>query len=253
VIDGDSFAGIAGAGFNVGDNIYFGADGFVENIGELSCDIYGLQTCETTFKYSQADFIDVSPQFESNPFFPWLHCERTRVTEIPGFFIVTKGYAGVGGGQSQPIYELTLGLAEDPIETHKKFETEIAGKPSAPLNNAWFIDPETGAQTTNDARGQFDHFVGHTAAGLNPFAGITSYLNLSNVCWRERYVTTERPTDMTAIGYIDTPSGPAPNLPPNATWLNMGTSYEQRGLVFFVTNEWRGSGPRGWNTVIYTP
>lgn len=252
VIDAESLFGISGSGVGVGDNIFIGTDGFVESIGELNSDIYGLQTCETTFKYSQADFIDVTPAFEQNPFFPWLNCEATRVTEIPGFFIVTKRYAGVSGGTSTPIYELTLGLGEDPIQTHKKFVSDIAGTPSAPLNGAYFIDPETGLLSTDDATGEFDHFRGLINGQLNLFAGISTYLNLSNVCWRERYVTTQRPTDMTTIGYIDSPHGPAPNLPPDANWLNMGTSYEQRGLCYFVTNEWRGSGPRGWNPIIYS-
>lgn len=252
VIEAESFGGVSGSGVTIGDNQFIGQSGFVESIGELVSDIYGLQTCETTFKYNQGSFIDVAPNFEANPFFPWLHCERIRVTEIPGFFIVTKGYAGVSGGQSTAIYELGLGLGEDPIETHRKFVSEIAGTPSNPLNGAYFIDPETGKLSTDDATGMFDHFKGLIGGTLNPFAGITSYLNLCNVTWRERYVTTTRPTNMSTIGYIDTPHGPYPSLPGNANWLNMGTSYEQRGSAFFVTNEWKGSGPRGWNSTIYT-
>jgi hypothetical protein len=230
----------------------YGADGglIVESPGEVHTDIYGLETCTAVFKAPQDRPDLIPPMFAYHPVFTYLNMERRRVSITPGYLIITGEFAGIPGG-TIPIYELSLGCSDEPIETHPRFISEIGGRPSAPMNGAIFIDPSTGRVTASDAVGVFDHFKLTISGTLNPLAGISAYLEAAQMCWRERYCATSRPSDTTVVGHIQSPAGPAPNPPSGGNWLYMGVTYEQRGNCFFITREWRASGRRGWNELIY--
>ena len=230
----------------------FGRDLLVtEDPGDVHTDIYGLETCVATFKCPQDRFDLVPPMFSAHPIFTYLNMERRRLSITPGFLIITGEYAGIPGGSTTPIYELSLGVADEPIETNPNF-TSFAGSPSNPLNGAYFIDPSTGLQTDNDSIGEFDHFTTYVGNNLNQFAGISSYFAADQLTWRERYCSTARPTDASTVGHISQPAGPAPTPPSGGNWLYIGLNYEQRGNCFFITREWRASGRRRWNSVIYS-
>jgi hypothetical protein len=191
--------------------------------------VFIIKTAEAIRLYSGNSSYNTYPSlFESHPTYPWLHLEKQKVDFTPGYVVVTSGYAGIAGGQSETthIYELCLGLGEEPIETHPKFQSEIAGSPSSPLNGAIFIDFETGKKTMDDNRGVFDRFQNTLDGVRNTFAGISAYLDLAQITWRERYVTNTRPSDGSDIGYKDTPSGPAPSVVAHAYWLYAGLTYD---------------------------
>jgi hypothetical protein len=257
-IDAESHFSLGALSTSFGDLEYYGATGFIENLGTLNTDIYGLTTADITWKYSQNSAINLFPSlFDVHPTYTWLHLERQKVEYIPGFAMVTSGYAGVSGNP-EPVYELCLGLGEEPIETHPKFVSDIAGTPASPLNGAIFIDFETGKKTTDNNRGVFDRFQNMIGSGRNQFAGISAFLDLSQITWRKRFVTNTRPSDSSQVGYINNPEGPAPSVVNNAYWVYAGESYEQRGLSYFVTREWRCAGRQaalqsGAAGIIYTP
>jgi hypothetical protein len=231
---------------------YFGNKGLViEVLGELSTDLYGLSTCSLTAKCPQTRLDLVPPLFSYHPVWTNMNAERQRITIKEGFLWITIEYAGVFG-VTQPIYELALGVGEEPIVTHPKFATEIGGSPSAPLHSAIFLNPNTGKITSNDAIGVFDRFAARWAGGPNPFAGIESFLDFSQAIWRVRQYVTYRPSDITYVGKISWPEGPAPALGGSRNWLLQSINYEQRGLVYGLTKEWKASGPRGWNSTIYS-
>lgn len=219
--------------------------------GDVHTDLYGLETCTAVFKIQgdRDNLGQVPAMFSAHPIFTYLNMERRRISLTPGFIIVTGEYAGIPGGTTTPIYELAIGLSDEPIVTHPKFNQYIGGTPSHPLNGAIFLDQE-GEITTDDSIGQFAYFQHVLNGSQNPFAGIESYLAADQIVWREKYYTTGGIFQTQRVGYISSPSGPVPSVPgPN--WLLTGVTYERRGNVFFICNEWRNSGRRGWNTTIY--
>jgi hypothetical protein len=221
---------------------FYGAPFVSVNPGELMTDIFGLSTCTAVWKLKgDSNVFSLLPMLMAHPLYPFTHMERRRVQISEGYYIVTGEFAGVDGGRSPSIYELCLGVADEPIETHPNFRTTIGGSPSNPLNGAIFIGPD-GLPSDDDSIARFSYFNHSTN-----LVGIESYLAADQMTWRERYVINVQPTPGN-VGHIDAPAGPAPSA---TNWLKISCNYEQRGLAYFVTNEWRASGRRAWNPSIY--
>jgi hypothetical protein len=158
-----------------------------------------------------------------------------------------------------PTYELIIGVEESPIETHPQFEL-LAGKPSAPVNGAIFLDPSTGSFSTDDLTGVFDRFANYDGDGtLNPKAGIESYLE--PVCtYRESFVSDSIPSQA-GVGTIESDvPGPGLSRMGRRNWLYTGMNYRRRGnpngqineVIYEVSKDWKLSGRRGWDQDIYT-
>lgn len=224
----------------------------IEEPGEVYTDLYSLETCTTIFSCPMDRFDLVLPLFSANPFFTYLYMERRRISIRNGRIVIAGEYAGIPGGFTTPIYELVIGVGEEPIETHPEFVTDLAGAPSAPLNGAIFVDYETGKKSTDDAKGVFDKFRPVLDGNRNLLAGVTAYLDAGQVSWRETYMSTARPSDVSAVGSIQSPAGPVPGIGSGRNWLYTGLTYQQRGIIFSVVREWRASGRNGWNTLIYS-
>lgn len=231
----------------------FGTTGLViEKQGELTTDIFGLSTCTTVWRCPTTSPDQIPTMFSTHPLYSFVNLERRRVSIESGYYIIQGEYAGVDGGTSAPVYELCLGLGEQPIETHPKF-TQFAGSASAPANSAKWVDFETGKVTQDNTRGVFRLFSAYLDDGSTPndFGGISTYLDMSQAVWRERYVSVARPADISFVGKIMYPEGPVPALGQGQNWLYQGVTYEQRGLCYTISKEWKASGLRGWNQDIY--
>ena len=227
--------------FGVGSTV-FGNDITIEESGELVTDIYGLSTVTTVLKIAQDAPNLVPAMFSLHPIYQYTALERRREQHRDGYIIVTGDYAGVNG-TSQPIYELTVGVQDEPIVAHPKFISSIGGTPSAPRNGAVFLGPD-GQVTTDDSVGQFAYFKVDS-----DFAGVESYLAADFVTWRERYATNSL-FFYSDIGFLSSPSGGPPVQATN--WIKISSNIERRGLCWMVTNEWRAGGRRGWNQTIYS-
>lgn len=226
------------------DLTIFGNEGLIpEDPGELMTDIFGLSTVTTVWKCPIDRRNLIPPMLVRHPLYPYTNMERRRIQMGQGHFIITGDFAGVENSTSIPIYELCLGVADEPIVTHPKFEAGIGGTPSAPLHGAIFLGPD-GQVSSDDEVGQFAYFNHSTTE----FVGIESYLAADQMTWRQRYVSVFIP-DTSQVGYINSPPGPHPSAP---NWIQVGANYEQRGLAYFITNEWRASGRRGWSNTIYS-
>ena len=227
---------------------YHGQSSLIYESSALRTDPYGLSTATCVWKTPKSNF-HLAPALDSaHPVWGFLYMERREVALEPGFAVITGEYTGLEGGASRSVYELSFGLSDEPIQTHPDFLSDIGGKPSAILNGAYFVDPETGAKSTDDNVGVFDHFLGTIDGARNLFAGIESYLS-PQVTLREIWTGTT-PVVASGLGKINTPSGGA--TPPIAgNWLLIGASFQQRGRVYSNTREWRGSGRNQWNPTIY--
>jgi hypothetical protein len=234
----------------------------------------GVTEAEATFEIfgplsAMAAMIDAMPvPGQSHPYVGYAILETQEFIGLPNGLRCECRYAGADDADlNRPVYSLAVGDEEVPIETHPKFQTEIGGKPSAPLHGALFTDAG-GALTADDAQGAFAGFstmikLGPGSFAVNPFAGITSFLDSNNIIYRERYCSRTLPRDGLNLNTIYTGlPGPVPSFG-DRNWLYMGYQWEQRGalsefgvqtgprIVFDIVREWRLSGRGGWNFTIY--
>jgi hypothetical protein len=211
---------------------YYGLLGlWVENFGTLTTDIYGLSTATAVY-VSPAHAMRYPSMRSSHPIWGFMHVEKRTVSLTDyGFCRAVCEYAGFEGSPV-PVIEWSSGVSSEPIETHPNFAT-FAGTPSAPQNDAVWVDIETGDKTTDDTRGKFSHF-----AGTGPFAGVTSYLN-PYLTKKETRIESQAIAVLSGVGHID------------GTLLKIGASSTQRGIAFQNTQEWRSGGRRPINSAIY--
>jgi hypothetical protein len=218
------------AGLPIGD--YYGLQGlWVESLGQLHTDIYGLSTATAVY-VSPAHSMRYPQMGAAHPVWSFLYMERRTVSIEYGFCRTTCEYAGFEGVPI-PVIEYSTGVGEEPIQTHPDFES-FAGTPSAPLNGAIFIDFETNEKTTDNGRGIFEKFW------LNPpnqFSGVTSYL-MPVPCKR---ITSIAPIPelVSRVGRLE------------GEWLVTGVTASRRGRIYQNVVEFRGPGRRGWNADIY--
>lgn len=233
-----------------------GDNGLKEQDGaQIVTDDKGLSTGSMSWTCATDTAMSRAPKIGSvHPYASYLYMTKRTITLSKGVATIVGEYAGLEpnlGDQSGPVYELHIGVGEEPIQTHPDFVTKIGGKPSNPLNGARFIDPTTGDITKDDKLGVFDRFVAIVNGERNPFAPIESYLDASEITFREQYTSRARPSSLNGVGEIGTPPGAAPNPSRGRNWLYIGLTYSQHGRVFSVTREWRLSARGGWNQTIY--
>jgi hypothetical protein len=224
----------------------------LEHSGKLKSDRLGMWTGRCRFSIL-ADRYDLLPAVgDVHPRVPWMMLEDRDMTLTPGRILVDCSYVGSEVIDTRPVHELQRNTNTEPIETHEKFITLIAGKPSAPINGALFID-EDGTPTADDKRGIFHKFRLILDDGSrNPFAGTTGYLGPSNTVWNKSWTSKTKPTDGGFVGKIDTPEGGPPSYT-GCDWLYIGLTYTERISVYAIRKSWMLSASGGWNPVIYAP
>lgn len=229
----------------------FGNGGLVLNsAGEITADRNGLWSggCQFSFPAGRLDLMPgVGTQ---HPYANFLVAERFRLVFSPGLWRLSVEYVGSNVDSSEPQYELSPGTGNEPIETHERFLSHLAGKPSAPLNGAIFRDLETGFETSDDVLGQFERFrVILEGGGLNPLAGLEQYITQNNTVWTKTW--TQRSAPSSGGVRIAAPDGPAPAYGGASNWLEMPVAYTKRGNVYSCAARWIASGKRGWNSLVY--
>lgn len=171
--------------------------------------------------------------------------KRSFSQEAAGtFYRMTYLYEGFLLSIPSPTYELNGSVGEDPIQLHRDFVESLAGTPSAPLNGANFIDPETGKISSDDDVGVFDRF------GEGELAGVEAY-RVPTAVWTEISFSGTRPTGLGDLGTKEAPNGPNPSFGEGRNWMFVGATYRKRGHIFEIRKSWELSGRGGWNDLIY--
>ena len=244
----------------------------LEDPGTLKISRTGMATCTAVFKIVKSKYLQLNQIGSPHPIFSFLTLDNSEIALSGAWAVQTCNYAGLQAqyDDASPTYELVVGLSEEPIETHPDWLTDIGGSAIDPDNGAIFERvvngvPKTvqrGGGTTNTNMGfLFKAFelnydpITKTAKTdkLNAFAKITHYLSACQVTWKRNTTRKVSAATIEKVGYIDTPKGQAPRLPSGRNWLNMGITQTQKGQVYQVSEEWRASDRRGWNTTIYGP
>lgn len=165
------------------------------------------------------------------------------------FWRVTYTYVGFLLDLPDPVYTLSSALSEEPIQLHPDFAT-IAGTPSAPLNGAVFVDPDTEKVTTDNAKGVFREFRATISGAANLKAGVEAFLS-PGATWQETSFSATRPADLGSLGQIDSPSGTQPTFGSGRNWIYSAAEYTRRGGIYEIRKTWLLSGRNGWDSDIY--
>jgi hypothetical protein len=198
---------------------------------------------------------------------------NTAVPGAPGCFVsgynkkqISGGFwevslSGKGIDPSTPTgslftFELVNAVAEEPIQTHKNFKnlvtsaglSVIQGTVTGVIAGVLWGNASNSTSPTDAVTGDFIEFTKSASAGL---AGVQSYVRPQMV-YRISYLQDSKPGSISTVGTRVTPSG-APTLPSGANWLFAAVNYRQIGRSgsYEITEEYRASGPEGWNTLIY--
>ncbi len=235
----------------------------VSDPGTLVTDRTGFITCTAVMKIRH-DRANLMPDINSpHPVFGSILLMEHRALSLKGGFATAMcEYCGILGVSTTPVYQLFVGVGEEPISTHPKFKTDIGGTPVAPLNGARFRNVSNGTivgvgltppvTTTTNIGYVFDSFeIMANETDLNEFAGVSSYLEVSQITWRKTWNTLSTiPVDVSTVGKIVTPEGFPPTISPR-NWLDMGISVDYRPGINQLTHDWKASGLRKWNLIIY--
>jgi hypothetical protein len=240
---------------------YHGNQGvIVKDFGRLTTDYTGLSSGSAVFSIPREKWAQLPKIYSPHPVFSFLGMSHSEVSMQDGFAIMEAEYRGVSLPQGEfttPTYELTIGVTEEPIETHPNFTTRLAGTATDPKNGSIWRHLESGIISTT--RRKATDGSGYVFAGweltqggkVSPYYGIERYLDVGNITWRMKRHGRVGSTAINEAGTIQNPSGPHPTLPGKRNWMNMGTTMTQEGAAATFTTEWRASGPRGWDRNIY--
>lgn len=232
----------------------YGKSGLIlKHSSEISVDRMGLWTGTCTFSLPVGDYHLVPPPGSWHPLLPFMWAVRSRLVLAPGLWRAVVEYEGVDM-LPLPVYELNPGVGTEPIETHVDFIDTLAGRPTAPLHGARWIDPKTGEVTKCEIPGrfEFDKFSGFLASGeRNPFAGTTGFKEANETWWQKSWTTKEPPNPGQVLVRVATPPGGAPDYGGSYDWLEHPVQFSHRGNAYSNVQRWLLSGRRGWNPLVY--
>jgi hypothetical protein len=166
----------------------------------------------------------------------------------PDFREVVTTYQGKSSTTSIQ-YDVTNATGEEPIATNYNFLVTHDNSDSIVNFAGGTITAGVtcnGGAAVFDADGAFSHF--NKGAKRNLF-GVTSYLNPA-VTFRRCFTTNTQP-DLSLVGRIITPEAGFPNIQAPRTWLLTAIAYQKKGNTYDVTQDYRASDTKGWNTFIY--
>jgi len=164
-------------------------------------------------------------------------------------YVFTFESSGSAPGDAQ--IQISGQAAQEPIETHPKFNGEQEGGTVSDSDLAAIKAAlNSGESPTFTATGE------DLAAAENLYnlmlKGVTHYFTPSGITYSETFDETNRP-NLSELCTVDRPPSDAPSLRQGSNWLMIGIRAQkvyspETGSSFWkVTREWLASGPRGWN------
>ena len=171
------------------------------------------------------------------------------VNSKDGISEVTSTFTG-GDTAAPEVYEVVASVQEEPISSHPAFTATTTGFSSS------IVDAAGSANVNFDSDNVFQSF---SKTAENNFFGVQSFLS-PQVQYRRIYSLGAEPdpeiTDTVSYIYA-TPEGSPPTLGAGRNWLKVAVNIKNNGNQrsssgqFEVTEEYRGSGLKGWNAYVY--
>ena len=165
-----------------------------------------------------------------------------------GLVTATASFFGITSSTTDPVITYSGGQNNEAITTHPNF-ADFAGTVDAPLNGAVF-ETDTNAADY----GSFIEFGGGESADGPQYRGTEYYLTPSTMItlsyWTDKVPTLKN--RLKIYSRIKGVSSADLKVPSDvADFLLLDTPYRQVGSFYQVTEQYLGSGPQGWNNVIY--
>ena len=160
-------------------------------------------------------------------------------------------YESAGGAPGDAQIQVNGQAAQEPIETHPKFNGSLGGGTVSDADLAAIK-----AALNDGSTPQFTGTGGDLTAAQNLYnlmlKGVTHYFTPSGITYSETFDETVKP-NLSELCTVDRPPSDAPSLRQGSNWLMIGIRAQklyqpETGSSFWrVTREWLASGPRGWN------
>ena len=167
-----------------------------------------------------------------------------------GIITATGSFFGLISSTTDPVITYSGGQNNEAITTHPDFAT-FAGDVTAPVNGAKFESDTAAADY-----GAFIEFTESTFVdGQTPeFRGVEYYLTPSTTItlsyWTDKVpALKDRLTIHKKIKGVNSRELKTPADVKD--FLLLDTPYRQVGSFYQVTEQYLGSGPKGWNNIIY--
>jgi hypothetical protein len=164
-------------------------------------------------------------------------------------YVFTYESSGSAPGDAQ--IQISGQAAQEPIETHPKFNGEqgsgtVSDENLAAIKSALNSGQAPALTGTND-----DLTAAQDLYNLM-LKGVTHYFTPSGITYSETFDETQKP-NLSELCTVDRPPNDAPSIRGGSNWLMIGIraqklyEAESGGSFWRVTREWLASGPRGWN------
>ncbi|EIQ01045.1 hypothetical protein OpiT1DRAFT_05609 [Opitutaceae bacterium TAV1] len=232
----------------------------LQNIGDLQTDRYGLSSATAEWWYygnRPENQIDI---FAQHPRWSFLNLDRRTIRHQGAYWLILGSFYGVDGSPD-PLYQLDMSASQEPVETHPDFKTfgrSTNGAEFDETDNSFrgFTrrpKPTEAEYKTLDTPAKWDTWLASHPATNEIWIGVRDYLTPGAI-WRKTWVTKHKPSlnEFNRIGCIDSPPG-GPPTPSGRNWLYMSLTWDQKGKTYTCRQEWKLSGRRGWNEVLYRP
>lgn len=164
-------------------------------------------------------------------------------------YVYTFESSGSSPGDAQ--IQINGQAAQEPIETHPKFNGEKGGGKVSDSDLA-AIKAALNDGSTPTFTGKANDLAAAKKLYSLMIKGVTHYYTPSGITYSETFDETVKP-NLNELCSIDRPPADAPSLQQGANWLQIGLRAQKvyqpdTGDNFWrVTREWLASGPRGWN------
>jgi hypothetical protein len=164
------------------------------------------------------------------------------------FEAIVGGSSGTASDRQQ---EINGQAAQEPIETHPLFNSEIAGGGVVTQADMAEIRRAISAGTAPTFTGTGSALGAAEGLYALMLKGVTHYYTLSGVTYSETTEESTKPS-LEELCTINRPPVDAPSLPTGSNWLMIGMRASKvvnpdGGNFWRVTREWLASGVRGWN------
>jgi len=142
--------------------------------------------------------------------------------------------------------------AQEPIETHPKFNSTVNGGAIVTEANLAAIKKSLSDGSKPNLTGTGNAKVQAQNLYTLMLKGVTHYYTPSGITYSETFDETSKPS-LQELGSIKRPPTDAPTLNAPSNWLLISLRAQKvydpvtRTAFWRVTREWLASGPRGWN------
>lgn len=172
-------------------------------------------------------------------------------TRVDGGRDYTFTYESSGSAPGDAQIQINGQAAQEPIETHPKFNGQQGGGTVSDSDLA-AIKAALNDGSTPTFTGTGSALVAAQNLYQLMLKGVTHYYTPSGVTYSQTFDESTKP-NLNELCSVDRPPSDAPSLRQGSNWLQIGLRAQkvyqpETGNSFWrVTREWLASGPRGWN------